>query len=423
VNLIAAPLILSFVSLLFPVTLTSQQEPKGPPDSRASISAPATHIKPEDILAKADIHDLAMRATALVTALSLRESGQARTGTGILVDAKAGLVVTNAHVVGQKTQVRVTFPWYKAGGLAATDRRFYDRERPLEGTVAVLDTERDLALIRLPVVPNGIQALRLAKESAASGTHVYLMGNPGGDPNLWRENEATVKQVAARDVRMDGTHTVAGAAIVDLAARDAIRKGFSGGPVLNLRGELAGILFGAGGADAHLGLAIDVREVRDLMDLLKMYPIRAQELISPQRAADYALRGSYYLSHQRYDRAIISFSKAIELHEKAPAELYCLRGVARRKAGAARAAIADLSEAIRLDANNAAAYRERGDTFLELREYDRAIADYSEAIRLNPEDALAYAGRSQAHAKKGKMDEAKADQQKAVQINPYLGKQ
>jgi tetratricopeptide (TPR) repeat protein len=391
-----------------------------------AISAGLATAQPEaprgGALNKSEIQDLAMRASAWVVALSPRESGRANTGTGFLVYGRDRLVVTNAHVVGEKKQVQVTFPWYK-GGQAATDRKFYGRERPLEGTVLVTDSKRDLALIQVPIVPNGVRPLKLAKESAVSMENVYMVGNPGDDEKLWRANEATVKRVAARDVLHKGDNPRIGAVILELEARDKVRKGFSGGPVLNMRGELVGILFGAGVADAHNGFAVDVREVRDLLDLVTNYPKRAQALLTPRNAADYKDRGRYYLSRHQYDRTIESFTKAIELlQDKAPGHLYYLRGMARRKQGDARAAIADLTEAIQRDAKDVAAYRERGASLLLVGDYDRAIADYSEAILLDPKDAMAYAGRSQAYAKKGESDKAMIDWQKAVQIDPTLDK-
>ena len=47
-------------------------------------------------------------------------------------------------------------------------------------------------------------------------------------------------------------------------------------------------------------------------------------------------------------------------------------------------AIADYTEAIRLEPAQPAAYFNRGNARLEKKEYDKAIADYTEAIRLEP---------------------------------------
>ena len=62
-------------------------------------------------------------------------------------------------------------------------------------------------------------------------------------------------------------------------------------------------------------------------------------------------------------------------------------------------AIADYTEAIRLNPSLAKAYRNRGIAFAWKRENDKAIADYTEAIRLAPKDAFAFADRGAAYFK------------------------
>ena len=52
---------------------------------------------------------------------------------------------------------------------------------------------------------------------------------------------------------------------------------------------------------------------------------------------------------------------------------------------------------------------------------DKAIADYTEAVRLDPEYAVAYCNRGLAYSKKGDHDEAIADFTAAIRINPNDG--
>ena len=66
----------------------------------------------------------------------------------------------------------------------------------------------------------------------------------------------------------------------------------------------------------------------------------------------------------------------------------------------------------------AAIYHNRA---IELRrdgDYDRAIADYSQAVRLEPEFTGAYAGRGLAHEGKGEIEKAKTDYRKALAVAP-----
>jgi len=74
------------------------------------------------------------------------------------------------------------------------------------------------------------------------------------------------------------------------------------------------------------------------------------------------------------------------------------------------------------DAEAAARYIERGDAYIEKKNYDRAIADYSEAIRLNPNDDAAYKKRSYGYVEKGNFSAAITDLTEAIRIDPaYSG--
>ena len=81
-------------------------------------------------------------------------------------------------------------------------------------------------------------------------------------------------------------------------------------------------------------------------------------------------------------------------------------------------AIADETEAIRLDPKNAFAYVNRGWVYDEEEDYDRAIADETEAIRLDPNNASAYIYRGWAHDDKDQYDLAIADESEAIRIDP-----
>ena len=82
--------------------------------------------------------------------------------------------------------------------------------------------------------------------------------------------------------------------------------------------------------------------------------------------------------------------------------------------------VADCSEAIRREPNEARHYRERGDALSELDRHEEALADYDRAIDLDPGNAAAYLGRCHAKADLGRHDEAIDDFEEAVRINPGL---
>ena len=92
-------------------------------------------------------------------------------------------------------------------------------------------------------------------------------------------------------------------------------------------------------------------------------------------------------------------------------------------------AIADLTEAIRLDPTNAdiwswrgAAFSRKGDgrilPYYKKADYDLAIADFNEAIRLRPDAAAYYVGRGSAYKTTNVFDKALADFRQALILEP-----
>lgn len=81
-------------------------------------------------------------------------------------------------------------------------------------------------------------------------------------------------------------------------------------------------------------------------------------------------------------------------------------------------AIADYSEAIRLDPENARAFNNRGYASYQKKQYARAVEDYTEAIRLNPRYEYAFTNRADALHMLGKHDESTRDLDRVLEINP-----
>ncbi len=114
-------------------------------------------------------------------------------------------------------------------------------------------------------------------------------------------------------------------------------------------------------------------------------------------------------------------------------------GIAHRKAGRYREAIAAYDHAISLDPNYAVAYGNRGIAYRELKEYQKALADYDRVIQLDPsyakvyynrgnayqelkeyQKALAYGNRGNAYCELKEYQEALADHDRALQLDPNL---
>ena len=85
-----------------------------------------------------------------------------------------------------------------------------------------------------------------------------------------------------------------------------------------------------------------------------------------------------------------------------------------------REAVAECSEAIRLDPDHPHAWLERGDLKARQGQCEGAIADYDRAIRLDPCNAGAYLNRSLAKSEVGRHDEALADLDQVMRLDPDM---
>ena len=120
---------------------------------------------------------------------------------------------------------------------------------------------------------------------------------------------------------------------------------------------------------------------------------------------------------EQREQALADFSEAIRLDPEY-ASAYYNRGITYDDLGQYEQALADYTEAIRLNPKYATAYHNRGYTHDNLGQYEQALADYTEAIRLNPDDPDPYNNRGITHRKLGQYEQALADYTEAIRLNP-----
>ena len=118
-----------------------------------------------------------------------------------------------------------------------------------------------------------------------------------------------------------------------------------------------------------------------------------------------------------YDKAIADYNAAIRLN-KQDASAYRGRALCWNERRDFENALADASEAIRLEPEEPAAYRTRGFTRNELSQYDEAIADLSHAIRIDPANSWAHNNRGVAWAGKSEIDRAIDEYNEALRLDP-----
>ena len=199
-------------------------------------------------------------------------------GSGVVVDLKQRLVLTNYHVVRDRDEARVLFPVVQDRKLVR-DRAFYSGQILRSGIparVIARDPGHDLALLQVTALPPGTRAVPLAGKGVGPGERVYSLGNPGESDKLWVFRPGSVRRLAHEKFHSKTADGFELEVEADLVVTDAPnRPGESGGPLVNERGELEGVIDGhrtekVGDRETHSGIFIDLGDVRTFLDSRKV---------------------------------------------------------------------------------------------------------------------------------------------------------
>jgi serine protease Do/serine protease DegQ len=169
-------------------------------------------------------------------------------GSGVIVDAKNGYIVTNYHVVENATEITITL----------LDNRTFSAK------VIGSDEGADVAVLQAKQ-PN-LVAMALGDSTRLEvGDYVVAIGNPFGLQHT--VTAGIVSALGRTGINPDGYE--------DFIQTDAsINPGNSGGALVNLRGELVGInsaILSRTGGNIGIGFAIPVNMVKGVMDQLIKY--------------------------------------------------------------------------------------------------------------------------------------------------------
>lgn len=168
-----------------------------------------------------------------------RESG----GSGFII-SKDGYILTNHHVIEDADEITVSL---------SEDLRF-------RAEVIGIDIETDLALLKIDPKDTELTVAPLGDSSSLRvGEWVMTIGNPFG-----LEHTVTVGVVSAlaRDLRTSGFDQF-------IQTDAAINFGNSGGPLVNLRGEVVGINTLISRFGQNIGFSVPVNIAKDILEQLK----------------------------------------------------------------------------------------------------------------------------------------------------------
>lgn len=163
-------------------------------------------------------------------------------GSGFIIDARRGLVITNNHVVENARAIEVAVG-----------------NRTLQARLLGIDPANDIAVLQIPA--RGLSELPLGDSDQLSvGDYVVAIGNPF---QVGQTVTAGIVSALGNPGRGGGPSYV---------QTDApINPGNSGGPLISMRGEVVGVntaIIGPGDGNVGIGLAVPSNVARRVVDTI-----------------------------------------------------------------------------------------------------------------------------------------------------------
>ncbi|MEO8695354.1 MAG: trypsin-like peptidase domain-containing protein [Acidimicrobiales bacterium] len=225
-------------------TTTTAAPTVAPTAVSASLTSTTADVRSVVEKAQASVVAIEFNTTTTVRGRTVQGSGA---GTGVIISTD-GLVLTNAHVVEGATNLKVTL----------SDGSTYN------ATIIGSDTTQDIALVQLQGASNLPAATLGSSGTLEVGEGVVAIGNA-----LDLDGSLTVTSgiVSAKERSLTSSD---GSTLAHLIQTDAaINSGNSGGPLLNMAGEVVGINTAIIQDSQNLGFSIAIDSVKPLITSLQ----------------------------------------------------------------------------------------------------------------------------------------------------------
>jgi len=198
---------------------------------------------------------------------------QQSAGSGVIVDAQEGVIITNYHVIKGADEVHVSL----------TDGRNY------KAKIVGVDPELDVAVIKIQ--PENLTAVKLADSSQLEvGDFVVAIGNPFALGQT--VTTGVVSALGRTGLGIEGYENF-------IQTDASINPGNSGGALVDLNGKLIGIntaIIAPSGGNVGIGFAIPINMVRSAMNqILKFGKVRRGDIGLTVQDISHDLRQAFNL--------------------------------------------------------------------------------------------------------------------------------
>jgi len=407
-----------FYGVILSYPFNEIQSIDGQPVYAAATSFPSSNVAVSRD-AKSIFRDI---SPAVVYITTRTANGEEYLGSGFIVHSQ-GVVVTNYHVVSLAKDINVMLK----------DGTTY----PV-GYIVAYDALRDFCILKINETDLSTVALG-DSNNIETGESIYCIGNPLG------------LEYSFSSGMLSGTRQDHEVKYLQFTA--PISPGNSGGPLLDSKGQVIGIVTFCMVEGQNLNFALGINEIKPyittvpLMDLDKFvnssmrdsdYHVSkagdfyragnfAQALseldqaikLDPGNLLAYLERGIVYFGMSNYAQALDNLNLAIQIYPNADA--YDWRGTVYEKLNRNEEALADYNRAIQLNPQKAIFYNNRGFMYHKLGDVEKTLSDLNRAIELDPGYAEPYNGRGNVNLDRGRFDQALADFNRSIQLDPAYG--
>ena len=364
-----------------------------------SISVP-TH-------AQTDVRDLVKKATPAIVTIAVFDS------TGTIYGIGSGFFVENDQIITSRHVVETA---YRAE-YRTSDGTIY----PVLGVTGD-DPYADLAQLQVEVPATEVSPLPISEASTEIGERIIAIGSPHG-------LELTVSEGIVSSVRDDPFV----GRFLQLTA--PISQGSSGGPILNLQGEVVGIASMILTTGQNLNFATPAKRITS-MKIEPLQPFTAWRATAhnttvapplysddPAKAAflaDYALsRARAYFEREEFETAIQMSNTALMIRPDL-GDAWLINGMSELYLHHYDHAIVPLQQALRLMPKDPMPRIQLGDAFAGLQQYDEALKQYRDVLNNDSTYGLAWNGIGQMEFLKGEDSAAIIALERAVSYNSTI---
>ncbi|MGL5948089.1 MAG: Do family serine endopeptidase [Aeromonas sp.] len=243
-------------------------------------------------------------------------------GSGVIIDAKKGYVITNAHVVHEADEIKVSLN----DGRELTAKKIGE------------DKQSDIALLQM-AADELVQIPFADSDELRVGDYALAIGNPFGLGQT--VTSGIVSALGRSGLNIENLENF-------IQTDAAINSGNSGGALLNLRGELIGIntaILGPNGGNIGIGFAIPANMVKNLAEqIIKYGEVRRGQLgiVGTELNTDIAKTFGYNKKGGAFVTEVMADSPAATAGVKAGDIIVSLDGKPVTSFGAMRAKIATM---------------------------------------------------------------------------------